>query len=125
MSGDARERLDTGGRDGSPAIQAMFNQMKEQSTEHLNYKVRMMKYIAWMFLIIDMAGMSAIAVAFYSARDLKYVVMLAALFIICFESTVLIKLWYWVVHTRISLQREMKELQLQIAKALAALERNR
>jgi hypothetical protein len=39
----------------------------------------------------------------------------AVLILIMYESTVLMKLWYWVVHTRISVQKDLKEVQIQLA----------
>ena len=36
-------------------------------------------------------------------------------FMIGFNSTILMKLWYWVIDTKLSVLKEMKQLQLQIA----------
>ena len=39
----------------------------------------------------------------------------AVLILIMYESTVLMKLWYWVVNTRINIQKDLKEVQIQLA----------
>lgn len=57
-------------------------------------------------------------VAVYSAmvtQDLKLVVILVGVALMAFQGTVLMKLWYWQVHTRIKLQEDIRVLQLQIA----------
>lgn len=54
-------------------------------------------------------------VEFRRAEDVRGMLGWAVLILIMYESTVLMKLWYWVVHTRISVQKDLKELQLQLA----------
>jgi hypothetical protein len=34
-----------------------------------------------------------------------------------FNSTILMKLWYWIAHTKLSILQELKQLQLQIAES--------
>ena len=39
----------------------------------------------------------------------------SVLFILAFETTVLIKLWYWVVNTKLAVVREVKLLRMDLA----------
>jgi hypothetical protein len=48
------------------------------------------------------------------AGNTKEMLSWVIFFMISFNSTILMKLWFWVVHTRINLQKELKQLQLQI-----------
>jgi hypothetical protein len=50
-----------------------------------------------------------------SATDTRGMLLWVIFFMIGFNSTILMKLWYWVVHTRINLQKDLKQIQLQIA----------
>lgn len=52
---------------------------------------------------------------FWQASSMKMALMYGILGLIMIESTILVRLWYWIVHTNISTLRELKQLQLQIA----------
>jgi hypothetical protein len=52
---------------------------------------------------------------FISTTDLKQCILCAVVMLILFESTVLMKLWYWLMHGRLSLVRDIKLLQLAVA----------
>ncbi|KPK65757.1 MAG: hypothetical protein AMK73_02050 [Planctomycetes bacterium SM23_32] len=44
----------------------------------------------------------------------------AVLILIMYEGTILMKLWAWVVHTRITLQKELAEIRLLLAELMEA-----
>jgi len=50
-----------------------------------------------------------------STEDTKGIILWAIFFIIGFNSSILIKLWYWVVDAKLNVLKETKQLQLQIA----------
>jgi len=56
----------------------------------------------------------AALVALYT-RDIKTVIIAVGVAILAYETTILMKLWFWTVHSRIKLQEDMRTLQLQIA----------
>ena len=76
----------------------------------------------WGFLAFETLCMILIAWAVFFVQDVKWVVVLAAAFIVSYTSTILMKLWFWIVHTRIKLQEDMRALQLQIAELSEKLE---
>jgi hypothetical protein len=49
------------------------------------------------------------------ASDTKGMLCWVLFFMIGFNSTILIKLWYWVVSSKYKIIEELKQLQLQIA----------
>lgn len=55
---------------------------------------------------------------FFQAQDFKQSLLIAVLILITFQSTVLMKLWYWIIHERIATVREIKLLQLLVAERL-------
>ena len=69
----------------------------------------------WGFLAFETACMIVLLWAMFFVQDVKWVVVLAAFFIASYATTILMKLWFWIVHTRIKLQEDMRALQLQIA----------
>ena len=78
-------------------------------------KLKTYKWITWGFLAFETVAMAVLALAFVSIGDVKWLVAVAALFVVSFESTVLMKLWYWTMNVKMSTLKEFKELQLQIA----------
>jgi hypothetical protein len=52
---------------------------------------------------------------FNRSTDVQSWVFYAVLFLALYESTVLIKLWYWVVNTKLDILREIKTLRMDIA----------
>jgi hypothetical protein len=68
---------------------------------------------------IMFALMAAIAVLYFQTSDVKMLIGLGASLIIAYEAAVMINLWYYVVHTRLLLVREIKELRLEVAELTA------
>ena len=69
----------------------------------------------WGFLAFETLCMIVLAWALLFVQDVKWVVILATLWMASYATTILMKLWFWIVHTRIKLQEDMRALQLQIA----------
>ncbi|MCX5769160.1 MAG: hypothetical protein NTZ09_02625 [Candidatus Hydrogenedentes bacterium] len=88
---------------------------REKLQEEFSRKHRLTMWIMWGFLAFEGAMMVALMLAFVIESNTKTLIALAALFIVSFEVTVLMKLWYWVVHTRLLLVREVKEMRLELA----------
>jgi hypothetical protein len=52
---------------------------------------------------------------FMATSDLKMCLLFAVVIVILFEGTALMKLWFWVMHSKIATLREIKLLQLAVA----------
>ena len=92
---------------------------REQLQAEFGRKRRRLMWIAWGFIAFEFAQMALLAAVYLSVSDTKLLIALAALIIMSFEGTVLMKLWYWVVHTRLLMVREVKELRLELAELAA------
>lgn len=68
----------------------------------------------WLAFLIFMAVVSLMA--FAVAPDIRSQLFFITFFHVMLGQTVLIKLWYWQVHTRVSITREVKRLEIQISK---------
>ena len=73
------------------------------------------KYWTWGALVLETIIFIIAAEVALGSRDIKTVIIAAAVAILAYETTILMKLWFWTVHSRIKLQEDMKLLQLQIA----------
>ena len=76
---------------------------------------RRLMIIAWVFLGVLSAAFIPVLFTFVLSRDTKVLIACATITLVLGQLEVLIKLWYWIVHARMSLQKDMKELQLQVA----------
>ncbi len=73
------------------------------------------KLVFWIFFLLCSGMMVGGYIGLRSAEDTKGIILWAIFFIIGFNSSILIKLWYWVVDAKLNIQKEVKQLQLQIA----------
>ncbi|HUW62402.1 MAG TPA: DUF6768 family protein [Candidatus Bathyarchaeia archaeon] len=88
---------------------------REKLHHEFSRKRNIVMWITWGFLFFEGAMMVALMLVFVLESNTKTLIALAALFIASFETTVLMKLWYWIVHTRLLLVREIKEMRLELA----------
>jgi hypothetical protein len=123
MNEDRKHLLIGDAGSSAEAARLLAEHIREESAERFRNKLRTTKIVTWAFLAFDVVGMIAAANVWARVSDVRYMVAAAVLFLLFFEGTSLIKLWYWVVHTRVTLQHEMKELQLQVSQTLTAVER--
>jgi hypothetical protein len=66
-------------------------------------------------LVVDIAAMIAAAVFLQYATSTRMMIWSEIMFMVAFEGTILIKLWYWVASGRISTLKELKQLELLLA----------
>lgn len=92
---------------------------REQLQAEFTRKRNRLMWIAWGFIAFECAQIMFFASVYLAVSNTKVLIALAALIIMSFEGTVLMKLWYWVVHTRLLLVREVKELRLEVAELAA------
>ena len=73
------------------------------------------KVVFWIFLLLSLGMMFGGYLGLSSATDTRGMILWAVFLMIGFNSTILIKLWYWVVDAKLNIQKEVKQLQIQIA----------
>jgi hypothetical protein len=77
--------------------------------------LRKAKIIFWIYFLLSIGMMIGGYIGLRLATDTKGMLSWVIFFMIGFNSTILMKLWYWVVDTKLNVLKEMKQLQLQIA----------
>lgn len=88
---------------------------KEMVQMWCDKNLQRVKIVFWIFYLASIGMMVGGYIGLRSAGNTRDMLSWVIFFMIGFNSTILMKLWYWVVHTRINLQKDLKELQLQIA----------
>ncbi len=78
---------------------------------------RQARLVFWIFFLLSVGMMAGGYIGLRSAADTKGMLSWVLFFMIGFNSTILMKLWYWVVDTKLNVLKEIKELQLQIAES--------
>lgn len=96
--------------------------VRKEALKMFDDKLKLYKWVTWGFLAFETVCMAVLAWGFWMIGDVKWLVAVAALFIVSFESTVLMKLWYWQMNTKIGTLKEMKQLELQIAELTQKLD---
>src|SRR4030042_1530324 len=103
LSGD--ERFDTQRSDA----------LRKDVARMYDDKLKTYRWITWGFLALATIEMMVLAGAFFVVDNTKLLLAFAVMFLVAYESTVLMKLWYWSMNVKMSTLKEFKELQLQIA----------
>jgi len=73
------------------------------------------KVVFWIFLVISAAMMVGGMLFINHEKGTRGMIFAAVITLIGYNSTILMKLWYWVVSTKLNILKEIKQLQLQIA----------
>jgi hypothetical protein len=73
------------------------------------------KLVYWIFFLLSLGMMGGGYIGLRSAGNTRGMILWAIFLMIGFNSTILMKLWYWVVDAKLNIQKEVKQLQLQIA----------
>lgn len=77
--------------------------------------LRKAKIIFWIYFLLSIGMMAGGYIGLRFATDTKGMLSWVIFFMIGFNSTILMKLWYWVVDTKLNILKEVKQMQLQIA----------
>jgi hypothetical protein len=97
--------------DKNAARRKEIEQMIVQKFQTDMFKV---KVVFWIFLVLSLGMMAGGYIGLRYANDTKAMLCWVIFFMIGFNSTILMKLWYWVVDTKLNVLKEMKQLQLQV-----------
>ena len=86
---------------------------KEKVKKWADKNLRMARIVFWVFFLLNIGIMAAGYIGLRSATDTREMLLWVIFFMIGFNSTILMKLWYWVVDTKLNVLKEIKQLQLQ------------
>lgn len=78
-------------------------------------KQRAVLRLTSVYLAVLAAGMLGLLALYLNTTDLRFCLLYGIAILMASEGTVLMKLWYWIVHSRIATVREIRLLQLAIA----------
>jgi len=93
----------------------------EMLFETFRGKRRWLNMLGAAWTLIFMGFGIASAVAFFRAEAIRDLVMWAAACVMCVSAVAMIKVWYWMELQRIVVMREIKRVELQIARLAARI----
>jgi uncharacterized membrane protein YciS (DUF1049 family) len=82
---------------------------------------RWLNLLGAIFTLAFLALAIVCAVKFFAADEVRDLLMWAAGFVVCFSSVGMMKIWYWLEMQRNATTREIKRLELQIARLAGKL----
>jgi hypothetical protein len=88
---------------------------RKETVQMFYDNMRKVKIVYWISFLLCLGMMAAGYIGLRSATDTRGMLLWVIFFMIGFDSTILMKLWYWVVSSKIKVLEEIKQLQLQIA----------
>jgi hypothetical protein len=88
---------------------------RKETVQMFYDNMRKVKIVYWITFLLCLGMMGAGYIGLRSATDTRGMLLWMIFFMIGFNSTILMKLWYWVVDNKLSVLKEIKQLQLQIA----------
>jgi len=89
--------------------------LRAQAQDAFLAKYRKIERITWAYLVGCMIVIWWCVRCFLAADDVRSWIVWSVVFILAFETTVLIKLWYWVVNTKLAVVREVRLLRMDLA----------
>ncbi len=90
-------------------------EMKQMIFQKFEGDMSRVKVVFWIFLVISAAMMVGGMLFINHEKGTRGMIFAAVITLIGYNSTILMKLWYWVVSTKLNILKEIKQLQLQIA----------
>ena len=99
-------------------------ELKQKALAKLNTKMRWVGRITFIVLCLETWILLFAFYHFMQVSDTKLLLLYAFVMLVCFESTILMKLWYWVMNDKISVLKELKLLRLELPRgdAVSVLE---
>ena len=95
--------------------EAARKEMTQMIFEKFELDMFKVKVVFWIFLAVSTAMMVGGMIFLTHEKGVRGMLFAAVIALIGYNSTILMKLWYWVVSTKLSILKELKQLQLQIA----------
>ena len=100
---------------GNPISAAELAVLNNRVIQSFGRKQKAVGRLMTVYLGVLAAAMLGLLALYLNTTDLRFCLLYGIAIIMISEGTVLIKLWYWIVHSRIATVREIKLLQLAIA----------
>jgi hypothetical protein len=88
--------------------------LRKEILQMFDKNLQKAKLIFWISFLLSLGMMGGGYIGLRLAADTREMLSWVIFFMIGFNSTILIKLWYWVADTKLNVLKEMKHLQLQI-----------
>lgn len=88
--------------------------LRKETVRMFYDNMRNVKIVFWIGMVISLAIIiiGALGIHYNTGRYITWALFTA---LVGFNSTILLKLWYWVMSSKLSILKELKQLQLQIA----------
>ena len=94
--------------------QTLRKEMTQMIFQKFESDMSTVKVVFWIFFVISVAMMVGGMLFINHEKGTRGMIFAAVVTMIGYNSTVLMKLWYWVVSTKLNILKEIKQLQLQI-----------
>ena len=88
---------------------------RKETVQMFYDNMKKVKIVYWITFLLCLGMMGAGYIGLRSAKDTRGMLLWVIFFMIGFDSTILMKLWYWTVDSKYKVLEEIKQLQLQIA----------
>ncbi len=95
--------------------------MFEMAMETFRGKYRWMVIVAVFWTLVFIVVFILAAIRFFNAEATRDIVMWAAACVVCWSAVLMMKVWYWMELNKNALTREIKRLELQIARLAARI----
>ena len=110
-----RKVLEKNGVFDANKSETLRKEMTQMIFQKFESDMSTVKVVFWIFLVISAAMMVGGMLFINHEKGTRGMIFAAVVTMIGYNSTVLMKLWYWVVSTKLNILKEIKQLQLQIA----------
>lgn len=91
-----------------------MNQMKLLFERFVN-NIQRARLVFWIFFVVSLIIMFAGLASLFKLSNPNELALALFVALVGFNSTILIKLWYWTMNTKFDVLKEIKQLELQIA----------
>jgi hypothetical protein len=87
--------------------------MAADAVSHFQWRLKKVERTTLLTLLICTALMALAGVQLWFTASIKAMIAFALVFLCAFETTILIKLWYWIVNGKLAVLKELKQMQLR------------
>ena len=87
-------------------------------------KSRWLSVIAWVEMLLFSAVAVIAAIRFFQVAEVRDMILYAAAFLACLIVACLIKMWFWMLMNRNAVNREVKRLELRLAKLIEKMDQS-
>ncbi len=88
-------------------------ELKQKAVAALNAKMRRVERVFWVVFLFCVWVLCSAFTALLGSSSTRDLIFCAVLILVMYESTVLMKLWYWTMNNKISVLKEIKQLRLE------------